>query len=135
MALKAGVVSVAAGVLLLAAGATSSTLLFDRIGSFVEERFASAAEAVEISLTVLGFLASFGGLVVIVGGALMLIGRWRIGRLVVLIAAAMAAVGLVSQLVVLFSEGEGGASWWLDVALALNVVGIGLAFWARPSRS
>lgn len=133
--MRAGVLAIIAGVLLLFSGAGSSTLLYDAMADFVIEYFPSAEGVVDWILRGLSFLAGLGGLAIIAGGILMLMGLEGTGRLVTVIAAIAALVGFVVLLIVLGFQGEGEGGWWVDLSLLLTLIGIILAFRAKPLTS
>lgn len=133
--MRAGVLAIIAGVLLLLSGAGSSTLLYDAMGEFVLEYFPSAEGVVDWILRGLSFLAGLGGVAIIAGGILMLMGLEGAGRLVTVIAAIAALVGFVVLVIVLGFQGEGDGGWWVDLSLLVTLIGIILAFRAKPVTS
>lgn len=130
--MRAGVLAIIAGILILVTGGASSTLLFDELGELIEERWPDTGDVVQAILKGFSFLAALGGLAVIIGGVLMLMGIERIGRIVVWVSAIMALVGWVLLGLIVLDRGEGPGGWGTDVAIWLNLVGIALAFWAKP---
>lgn len=133
--MRAGTLAIIAGVILLLAGAGSSTLLFDAFGDFIVEHWSSAEGVVDWILRGLSFLAGLGGVAIIVGGIMMHIGLEGPGRLVTVIAAIAAAVAFVVLVIVLLFQGEGEAGWWVDLSLLATLIGIILAFRAKPARA
>ncbi len=133
--MRAGIVAIIAGALLLLAGAGSSTLLYNAMGEFVVEYFPSAEGVVDVILRGLSFLAGLGGIAIIVGGILMLLGLEGVGRLVTVIAAIAALVAFVVLVLVLAFQGEGDGGWWVDISLLVTLIGIILAFRAKPTTS
>lgn len=133
--MRAGTLAIIAGALLLLAGAGTSTLLFDAIGDFITDHWPDASGVIEWILQAISFLAALGGIAIIVGGILMLMGLERAGRLVVVIAAICAMVALIAQFIILLDRGEGDAGWWVDIALWVSVLGVFLAFRAKPERA
>lgn len=130
--MRAGTMAIIAGVLVLLTGGAGSTLLFEELGDLIEDRWPDAGEVVAWTLKVLSFLAALGGLAIIIGGVLMILGMDRVGRLITWLAAFMALVGWVLLVLVVLDRGEGSGGWFVDAALWINLLGIVLAFWARP---
>lgn len=133
--MRAGIVAIIAGALLLLAGAGSSAMLYNAMGEFVIEYFPSAEGVVDVLLRGLSFLAGLGGIAIIVGGILMLMGLEGTGRLVTVIAAIAALVSFVVLIIVLGFQGEGDGGWWVDISLLVTLVAIILAFRAKPVTS
>lgn len=130
--MRAGILAIIAGALLLFSGAGTSTLLYDAIGDFVVEHFPSAEGVMDWILRGLSFLAGLGGLAIIVGGILMLMGLEGTGRLITVIAAIAALVAFIVTIIVLGFQGEGEAGWWVNLSMLITLIGIILAFRAKP---
>lgn len=123
----AGIIAIAAGIIFLVSGYTSHPILLT-ILNYIEVHFTnllspSELYALKLSVSILNFLVSLGGVVVISGGALLLLGRRTSGRVLVWLGGGMGILGL------LFTMGEAyyyagfslvvfHAEYWIGLVLA-----------------
>ena len=122
---KAMYIAIVAGILLLLSG-ISGLATWERIGAFVEENI-SDNEAIQIVFAVLIFIASLGGLAVIIGG--ILIGKEKLGtgRFLIMLGAGMGIIGLIVSIYYAYNDGS------LDIwgFFSIGFIGIVLSIIAR----
>ncbi len=118
-------VAIVAGTLLLIAG-VSGAATWQAIKEFVASQF-PGNEILEIIFVILIFIASLGGIAVIIGG--LLIGKKKIGtgRTFILLGAGMGIIGLIFSSIVAYSEGN----LTLGSFLSIGTIGIVLSIAAR----
>lgn len=84
------------GILMIIGSATGSAefyvYLADLVSSYISPEFLPLVAAI---LTVLGYIALFGGYSVIVGTILILINQIKLGRIIIMIATSFGMLGLV----------------------------------------
>jgi len=119
------VIAIIAGILLLIAG-ISGAATWEAIKNFVAQQF-PGNEILELVFVILIFIASLGGIAVIIGG--MLIGKNKIGtgRFFILLGAGMGIIGLIFSIIVAYSEG----SLTIGSFLSIGMIGIILSIAAR----
>ena len=123
--IQAMLIAIIAGILLLIAG-VSGAATWEAIKGFVASQF-PGNEILEIVFVVLIFIASLGGIAVIIGGLLIGKKKTRIGRLLILLGAGMGIIGLIFSIIVAYSEG----SLALGSFLSIGTIGIILSIVAR----
>ncbi|MHA1247797.1 MAG: hypothetical protein ACTSPE_10750 [Candidatus Thorarchaeota archaeon] len=122
------------GILLISVGAVGSIgfwAYLEYINSIPE--LAPLYGVVQVVLYVLLFIASLGGVGVIVGGYLMTTHRFGTGKFVIGIAAGMSLIGLLIQLgtTVYFSGLQGFIDMMSMIAQSAGWIGIILSILAR----
>ena len=119
------VIAIIAGILLLIAG-ISGAATWEAIKNFVAQQF-PGNEILELVFVILIFIASLGGIAVIIGG--LLIGKNKIGtgRFFILLGAGMGIIGLIFSIIVAYSEG----SLTIGSFLSIGMIGIILSIAAR----
>jgi len=122
---QAMVIAIIAGILLLIAG-VSGAATWEAIKGFVASQF-PGNEILEIVFVILIFIASLGGIAVIIGG--LLIGKKKIGtgRLFILLGAGMGIIGLIFWIIVAYSE----ENLTIGSLLSIGMIGIILSIAAR----
>ena len=121
-AMKMGLV---AGVLLLIAGITGAATM-GSVKDAVEKNL-TGSETVALVLVALIFLASLGGLIVIVGALMFGKDRVRLGKFLIMIGVGFGVVGL---LITVFTWALGTPPT-LGVGFAMTLLGLVLSIWAR----
>ena len=101
---SAGVLAIVAGLILIASGVTSGSILLTGLG-YVDNYLGSSIGSegqfiLQLAIGALTFLVGLGGFSVIVGGILLLLKHGSVGRFLIGLGGGMAIVGL------LFSMGE-----------------------------
>jgi hypothetical protein len=100
----AGYVAVIAGLILLASGVTSGSLLLtatDYLTKYFGPSIGSTGQSIlQLAVWALTFLVGLGGISVIIGGALLLLKHGSLGRFLIGLGGGMAIFGL------LFAMGE-----------------------------
>jgi len=95
----AGVLGIIAGLLLLASGVTSSSLLLTGLG-YVDKYLGSSITTegdflLHLAIAILTFMVGLGGILVIAGGVLLLRNHGSAGRLLLGLGGGMAIFGLL----------------------------------------
>jgi len=118
-------IAIIAGILLLIAG-VSGAATWQAIKDFVASQF-PGNEILEVVFVILIFIASLGGIAVIIGG--LLIGKKKIGtgRTFILLGAGMGIIGLIFSIVVAYNEGN----LTIGSFLSIGMIGIILSIAAR----
>ena len=84
------------GILMIIGSATGSALFYvylaDLVSSYISPEFMPLVAAI---LTVLEYIAFFGGYSVIVGAILILINQIRLGKIIIMVATSFGMLGLV----------------------------------------
>ena len=112
------VLSVVAGTLLMMSGVPGSVGFLGKVIEFISERMGGlVAETLSIVLWVFSFLASFGGILVIVGGILIYRNRLTIGKLLISIGSGSGFIGLLFMMASALLHG-----WFYMVSLILTMV-------------
>lgn len=93
------------GVLLFQVGWVGSIGFISDIAAYATLYFPSAAEAVTLLLTVLLYIASLGGIAVIIGGILIALSRIRTAKFVISLGAGIGLIGLIVMLVEAYLAG------------------------------
>jgi len=122
---NAMIVAVIAGILLLIAG-VNGVATWETFGNFVVENI-SDSEIIQIVFAILIFLASLGGISVIIGG--FLIGKEKLGtgRFLTLLGVGMGIIGLIIS--IFYAYTEGGLDIWSF--FSVGFIGIVLSIVAR----
>ena len=118
-------IAIIAGILLLIAG-ISGAATWQAISDFVEDQF-PGNEILEIVFVILIFIASLGGIAVIIGGLLIGKKKTKTGRLLILLGAGMGIIGLIFSIIVAYSEGN----LTIGSFLSIGMIGIILSIAAR----
>ena len=118
-------VAVVAGILLLIAG-VSGLATWEEIQSFVTENIVDNA-VLQIIFAILIFIASLGGITVIIGG--ILIGKNKIGtgKLLIALGAGLGLIGLLITIIITIYEG----SFTLGSFFSIGTIGLILSIAAR----
>jgi len=122
---KAMYIAIVAGILLLLSG-ISGLATWETIGEFVEENV-SDNEAIQIVFAVLIFIASLGGIAVIIGGILIGKDKLGTGRFLIMLGAGMGIIGLIVSIYVAYVQG----SLTIGGFFSLGFIGIVLSIIAR----
>ena len=122
---QAMVIAIIAGILLLIAG-ISGAATWQAISDFVASQF-PGNEILEIVFVILIFIASLGGIAVIICGLLIGKQKKRIGRLLILLGAGMGIIGLIFSIFIAYSE----ENLTIGSFLSIGVIGIILSIAAR----
>ncbi len=93
------------GVLLFQVGWVGSIGFISDIAAYATLYFPSAAEAVTLLLTILLYIASLGGIAVIIGGILIALSRIRTAKFVISLGAGIGLIGLIVMLVEAYLAG------------------------------
>jgi len=122
---NAMIVAIIAGILLLIAG-VNGVATWETFGNFVVENI-SDSEIIQIVFAILIFLASLGGISVIIGG--FLIGKEKLGtgRFLTLLGVGMGIIGLIIS--IFYAYTEGGLDIWSF--FSVGFIGIVLSIVAR----
>lgn len=122
---QAMIIAFIAGILLLFEG-ISGYATWDTIKEFVINNVADN-EIIQIIFAMLIFIASLGGLAVIIGG--LLIGKEKIhtGKLLILLGAGMGIIGLIVSIIIAVKQ----ESISLASFLSVGIIGIVLSIIAR----
>lgn len=118
-------IAIIAGALLLIAGISGATT-WEAVKGFVASQF-PGNEILEFVFVILIFIASLGGIAVIIGG--LLIGKKKIGtgRLLILLGAGIGIIGLIFSTIVAYNEGN----LTIGSFLSIGTIGIILSIAAR----
>ena len=122
---KVMIISIVAGILLLIAG-VSGLATWTAIEEFVTENI-SDEYIVQIAFAILIFIASLGGISVILGG--LLIGKDKIGlgKFLIILGAGMGIIGLIVS--IYYAYGSGGLDIWSF--FSIGFIGLLLSIIAR----
>jgi hypothetical protein len=101
---QAMVIAIVAGILLLIAG-VSGLATWETIKDFVTENIIDNV-IVQIVFAVLIFIASLGGISVIIGGLLIGKNSVGIGRFLIALGAGLGLIGLIFSVIVAYMEGN-----------------------------
>ena len=112
------IIAIAAGILLVVAG-LSGAAKWETIKTFVTTHIIDNI-AVQIVFAILIFIASLGGISVIIGGMLIGKNRVRTGKFTISLGAGMGLIGLIVSIVVAVMENS------LIIGEFTSVGGIGL---------
>jgi hypothetical protein len=100
------VLALIGGFLLVQASWVGSVGFIVDIAYFAQNYFSPLmADTVELVLTILLYIASLGGVAVIIGGVLIGLSRIRIGKFVIGLGAGVGLIGLIFMLVEVFMIG------------------------------
>jgi hypothetical protein len=117
--------AIVAGILLLIAG-VSGLATWETIKDFVTTHVIDNA-IVQIIFVILIFIASLGGIAVIIGGLLIGKNKVRTGKFVIALGAGLGLIGLIVSLVIAIVEG----SFTLSSFLSIGAIGVILSIVAR----
>jgi hypothetical protein len=124
---KAAILGIVGGVLMLVAG-TSGAATWESIGEWVRTQFES--DVIDLIFQILVVLGALGGLVVILGGALLRKrDTVRSGKLLITIGAGFGLIGLMIFIAMAVLDEDPGAT--LLGALGVDFVGLVLSIAAR----
>ncbi len=112
------VIAIIAGVLLLIAG-MSGAAAWESIKSFVSNNIADNG-AIQMVFAILIFIASLGGLVVILGGILIWKNKVGVGKVLIALGAGVGIIGLIVSIIVAVAESD------LTIGGFLTAGGIGI---------
>ena len=119
------IIAIIAGILLLMSG-VSGFATWETIKAFVTQNIVDNF-IVQIIFTILIFIASLGGLAVIIGGFLISKEKIRSGKLFITLGAGLGLIGLIFSIVVAYM----GHSLTLGSFLSLGTIGLILSIVAR----
>jgi len=122
---QAMVIAMIAGILLLIAG-VSGAATWQAIRDFVASQF-PGNEFLDIVFVILIFIASLGGIAVIIGGILIGKNKIGIGRTFILLGAGMGIIGLIFSIIIAYNEGN----LTIGSFLSIGMIGIILSIAAR----
>jgi len=122
---QAMIIAIIAGVLLLVAG-MSGVAAWETIKDFVIENITDN-NIVQIVFTFLIFIASLGGIAVIIGGILISKNKIRTGKLFISLGAGLGLIGLIFSIIVAYLEG----SLTMGSFLSIGAIGLILSIAAR----
>ena len=114
-----------AGILLLIAG-ISGLATWETIKDFVTT-YVSDNSIVQIVFAILIFIASLGGISVIIGGLLIGNNKLRTGKLFITLGAGLGLIGLIFSLAIAFTENN----LTLGSFLSIGTIGLILSIIAR----
>ncbi|UCF11952.1 MAG: hypothetical protein JSW06_07895 [Thermoplasmatales archaeon] len=117
--------AIVAGILLLIAG-VSGLATWETIKDFVTTHVIDNT-IVQIVFAILIFIASLGGIAVIIGGLLIGKNKVRTGKFVIALGAGIGLIGLIVSLVIALVEG----SFTLSSFLSIGAIGVILSIIAR----
>jgi len=112
------VLAIVAGILLLIAG-LSGAAAWETIKTFVSNNVVDNS-AIQIVFAILIFIASFGGIVVILGGLLIWKNKVGIGKFLIALGAGLGLIGLIVSIIVAAVESD------LTIGGFLTMGGIGI---------
>ncbi len=92
------ILSFIGGFLLFQVGWVGSIGFIDDIAAYALAYFPTMADIVTLILTILLYIASLGGIAVIIGGILIAINRIRPGKFVIGLGAGIGLIGLIIML-------------------------------------
>jgi hypothetical protein len=95
---NAGYLAIVAGLILLASGVTSGSILISGLGylkNYIGPSIGSASILLQYAIAALVFLVGFGGLLAIVGGLLLLAKHGSAGRFFIGLGGGLAIFGLL----------------------------------------
>jgi hypothetical protein len=125
------------GILLFQASWVGSVGFIADIATYVAANFPAAAEAITLVLTILLYIASLGGIAVIIGGILIAIERVGTGKFVIGLGAGVGLFGLIIMLVEAFLAG--GTAALTDILLLISQsmawIGVIMSIVARSKAS
>ena len=122
---KAMAIAIVAGILLLISG-VSGLATWEDIKSFVTENIADNY-VIQIVFAVLIFIASLGGISVIIGGILIGKEKIGIGKLLISLGAGLGLIGLIFTIIVSLYKG----SFTLTSFFSIGAIGLILSIAAR----
>ena len=96
------------------------------IAIFAETYFPAAAEMITLVLTILLYIASLGGIAVIIGGILIAMDRIRTGKFVIGLGAGVGLFGLIIMLVEAYLAGGVAALTDILTMVSQSIAWIGV---------
>lgn len=118
-------IAVVAGILLLIAG-LSGLAAWEAIKDFVITNVTDN-EMVQIVFAILIFIASLGGIAVIIGGLLIGKNKIRSGKFIIMLGAGLGLIGLIFSIIVAYLE----ESLTLSSFLSIGFIGLCLSIVAK----
>jgi len=118
-------IAIVAGILLLMAG-VSGLATWETIKDFVTEHVIDNG-AVQILFVILIFIASLGGISVIIGGLLIWKSKIRTGKFMISLGAGLGIIGLIFSVIVGVIEG----SFTIGSFFSIGAIGLILSIVAR----
>ena len=122
---QAMIIAIIAGVLLLLAG-MSGVAVWETIKDFVIENITDN-NIVQYVFTILIFIASLGGIAVIIGGILISKNKIRTGKLFISLGAGLGLIGLIFSIIVAYLE----ENLTMGSFLSIGTIGLILSIVAR----
>jgi len=120
------IIAIIAGILLLIAG-ISGVATWEIIKNFVTTKIIPDNSIVQIVFAFLIFIASLGGIAVIIGGLLIGKNKIVVGKFLIALGAGIGLIGLIFSIIVAYSQGNLTVSSFFSV----GVVGLILSIFAR----
>ena len=96
------------------------------IALYAQTYFPASADIVTLVLTVLVYIASLGGIAVIIGGVLFALQRIRLGKFVIGLGAGIGLIGLIIMLVQAYQIGGIAAITNVLALISQSIAWIGI---------
>lgn len=96
------------------------------IAIYAQTNFPAAAEAITLVLSILLYIASLGGIAVIIGGLLIAINRIGTGKFVIGLGAGVGLIGLIIMLVEAYLAGGIAALTEILTLISQSIAWIGV---------
>jgi hypothetical protein len=106
------------GVLLFQVGWVGSIGFIADIAVYAETYFPAISEIITLILTILIYIASLGGIAVIIGGLLIAASRIRLAKFVIGLGAGVGLIGLIIMLVEAYLAG--GVAALIDILTLIS---------------
>jgi hypothetical protein len=114
------------GILLFQVGWIGSIGFIADVAAYAALYFPTVAEVVTLILTILLYIASLGGIAVIIGGILIAVDQIRIGKFVIGLGAGIGLVGLIIMLVEAYLAGGVAALTDILTLISQSIAWIGV---------
>jgi len=118
-------IAIIAGFLLIIAG-ISGLATWETIKDFVTTHIIDNS-IIQIVFAILIFIASLGGIAVIIGGVLIGKNKVRLGRFIIALGAGLGLIGLIFSLIITYTEGN----LTIGSFLSIGTIGLILSIVAR----
>ncbi len=106
------------GVLLFQVGWVGSVGFIADIAAYAALYFPAIAEVMALLLTFLVYIASLGGIAIIIGGILFALRRIKLGKFVIGLGAGIGLIGLIIMLIQAYQVG--GVAGLTDIVLLIS---------------
>ena len=114
------------GILLFQVGWVGSIGFIADIAVYAETYFPAASEIIALILTILLYIASLGGIAVIIGGLLIAASRIRLAKFVIGLGAGVGLIGLIFMLVEAYLAGGVAALTEILTLISQSIAWIGV---------